>query len=125
MERNTRQRDALRLAFEAAARPLSAQEAHELASETVRGLGIATVYRNIKAFVEEGELSVVELPGEPPRYERQGLDHHHHFRCSNCERVFDVPGCQLKLEKPLPRGFKVESHEVYFSGKCPECSGSN
>mgnify|MGYP000380226949 CR=1 FL=1 len=73
MERRTRQRDAIRATFAEAARPLAVQEAHLLALKTVPGLGIATVYRNIKALLDEGFLAVVELPGEPARYEASGL----------------------------------------------------
>ncbi|MDX2193926.1 MAG: transcriptional repressor [Gemmatimonadales bacterium] len=122
IERNTRQRDAIRLAFQTAGRPLNAQEAHDLAARTVTGIGIATIYRNIKTFVDEGELAVVELPGEPPRYEVTGLAHHHHFRCSACDKVFDIPGCPGKLQSLLPAGYQLDSHEVYFRGRCPSCA---
>ena len=43
-------------------------------------LGIATVYRNIRSLTEEGELSEVKLPGENPRFELAGHQHHHHFQ---------------------------------------------
>ena len=78
-ERRTRQRDAIRRVFAEAGRPLSTAEAHRLAAALVDGLGIATVYRNVRGFVEDGELGVVELPGEPPRYETTGKGHHHHI----------------------------------------------
>jgi Fur family ferric uptake transcriptional regulator len=122
MERNTRQRDAIRGAFEEADRPLSVQEAHALATRSVRGLGIATVYRSIKSFLEEDMLEVVELPGEPPRYELTGKDHHHHFRCRRCDRVFDIAGCSGSLQSKLPKGFRVETHEVILYGRCAACA---
>lgn len=122
MERKTRQRDAIRDAFEASGRPLSTQEAHALAAREVEGLGIATVYRNIRSLVEEGWLHTVELPGEPARYERAGLEHHHHFRCRLCERVFDIEGCPGALKSLLPRGFRLEGHEVLLYGICPDCA---
>lgn len=122
MERRTRQREAIRATFAKAARPLAVQEAHELAMQTVPGLGIATVYRNIKTLVEEGELLPVELPGEAPRYEATGLAHHHHFRCNDCEKVFDVPGCPSALKSLVPRGYTLESHELVLYGRCPACA---
>ena len=54
MERNTRQRSAIRDAIAQAQRPLLPQEVLEAARTEVPGLGIATVYRNLKALVEEG-----------------------------------------------------------------------
>lgn len=122
MERNTRQRDAIRAAFADAGRPLSAQEAHQLASRAVAQLGIATVYRNIKALVEERWLDVVELPGEPPRYEQAGKAHHHHFRCSRCDKVFDIEGCPGALKSLLPKGFRLERHDVLLEGRCAVCA---
>ncbi len=35
-------------------------------------MGMATVYRNLKALVEAGQLVPVQISGEPPRYERMG-----------------------------------------------------
>ncbi len=122
MERRTRQRDAIRAAFSKAARPLAVQEAHSLAMKSVPGLGIATVYRNIKALVDEGALEAVELPGEAPRYEASGLAHHHHFRCNRCERVFDVPGCPGAMKALVPRGFRLDAHDLVLYGRCAQCA---
>ncbi len=94
MERSTRQRQAIQDAIAAAQRPLLPQEVFEAAQGAVPGLGIATVYRNLKALVEEGALHAVTLPAENPRYELAGHQHHHHFQCTQCQRVFDarLPG---------------------------------
>ena len=52
----------------AAERPLLPQEVLDEAQRHSPGLGMATVYRNLKALVEEGELCAVNLPGENPRF---------------------------------------------------------
>ncbi|WP_337843771.1 transcriptional repressor [Thermus sp.] len=121
MERSTRQRRAIREAFLEAGRPLSPQEVLDLARRRVPTLGLATVYRNLKALVEEGFLAPVHLPGEPPRYEPAGQGHHHHFYCRACGRVFELPGCALEAEGLLPPGFRPEGHEVTVYGRCPDC----
>jgi Fur family ferric uptake transcriptional regulator len=107
-------------AFLEADRPLSPQEVLELARKRVPSLGLATVYRTLKGLVEEGFLTPVALPGEPPRYERAGRGHHHHFLCRRCGRVYELFGCDL-LESALPPGFQAEGHEVTVYGRCPEC----
>ena len=123
MQRATAQRRAIRRALDEAGRPLGALEVLEASKSAAPGLGIATVYRNIKALVEGGEVSTVELPGEAPRYEAAGKDHHHHFRCSRCEKVFELGGaCLPDLKNALPRGFRVTSHEVLVHGVCASCS---
>ncbi len=124
MERSTRQRTAIRAAIDAAGRPLSPQEVLEGAREAVVGMGIATVYRNIKLLVDEGLVQVVTLPGESPRYESAGHAHHHHFQCNACQRVFDVHQCPGDLKGLAPAGFKVESHELTLYGQCADCVAS-
>ena len=121
-QRSTRQRSAIRSAVDAAGRPLLAQEVLELAQQEVPGLGLATVYRNLKSLTEAEELRVVQLPGENPRYERVGHSHHHHFQCRTCGKVFDVHACPGNLAKLAPPGFEVEDHEITLYGRCAGCS---
>jgi Fur family transcriptional regulator, ferric uptake regulator len=122
MERFTRQRTAIAAAMAGADRPLSPQEVLELAQASVQGLGIATVYRNLKVLLEDDVIRVVHLPGESPRYEAVGHGHHHHFQCTACTRVFDVHDCPGDLRGLAPRGFVVESHELTLYGRCSDCA---
>ena len=122
MERDTQQRRAIRAAFERTARPIAPPEVLDEAKPSVPKLGIATVYRNLKALVEEGWLKAVELPGQPPRYERSGIGHHHHFHCRICGKVFDIDGCVGKLQGMVPKGFVLEDHDVVLYGRCKECA---
>lgn len=122
MERDTAQRRAIRAALIAADRPLSPAEVLDLAQEEVPTLGVATVYRNLKGFVEEGWLTVVDLPAEAPRYEIAGKKHHHHFMCRRCDRVFELTGCPGNLQSVVPRGFALEDHEVVLYGRCEACA---
>lgn len=122
VQRDTKQRQAIRKAFTDADRPLGPTEVLDLAGEHVDGLGQATVYRAIKAFIDEGWLIPVELPGEPARYELADKGHHHHFRCRTCGSVFDLVGCVKGLEKLLPKGFKLEDHEILLYGLCDSCA---
>jgi Fur family ferric uptake transcriptional regulator len=121
MERNTRQRESIRQAFEEIDRPLGPQEVLEAAQSYMPGLGIATVYRTLKALTEEGWLIPVELPGEPQRYEISGKGHHHHFRCRSCDRVFETNGCVTNLRRLVPSGFQLDRHEVVLYGTCETC----
>jgi Fur family transcriptional regulator, ferric uptake regulator len=121
MQRETRQRKAIRQAFEDRGHPLSPREILEAAREEVRGLGIATVYRNIRTMQEEGWIEPVELPGEPARYEISGKGHHHHFHCRTCDRVYEVEGCPGNLRDVTPEGFQLESHEFVLYGLCDTC----
>lgn len=122
MVRQTQQREAIRRALEQADRPLSPREIHALARRGVRALGVATVYRTIRAFLSEGVLAAVTVPGDAPRYEVAGKSHHHHFHCRKCDRVFEMEGCPGPLKHLAPAGFSVQGHEVTLFGLCPSCT---
>jgi Fur family ferric uptake transcriptional regulator len=123
-QRKTRQRAAIREAFERAGRPLSPQQVLDAAQAEVDGLGIATVYRNIKALLEDGWLTAIELPGATTVYERAGKVHHHHFHCDRCSRVFELTGCIPSINRLAGRRFSVTRHELVLYGICAECKAT-
>ena len=122
MQRKTQQRAAIRKTFEDAGRPLSPREVLDSAQDETPGLGIATVYRNIRALVDGGWLNSVGLPGAPDRYEVAGKHHHHHFHCRECDAVFEVEACPKDVGELTPEGFEVESHEIILYGLCSACA---
>lgn len=124
MKRRTSQRRAILQALEAAPGPITPQELLERASQQQEGLGLATVYRNLNALEEGGEVVAVHLPNDSTRYEPAGRGHHHHFRCESCEQVFELAAtCPVAVLEGviLPGGFKVEHHELTLYGRCPSC----
>lgn len=122
--RTTRQRASIREVVMAAGRPLLPAEILENAQAEIPGISLATVYRNIKLLVEDGELQSVDLPGESPRFEAADAEHHHHhhFQCRVCQKVFDVHGCPENLQQLAPAGFTVERHELTLYGVCENCA---
>ena len=121
--RQTKQRNTIIKEVMSAEGPLSIAEIHERASAKVSRLGIATVYRTIKALKEEGQVVVVELPGEEARYEPVGRGHHHHFRCLSCDQTFDLELCPVGIPQgaTLPGGYTVEDHNLTLYGRCSVC----
>lgn len=103
--------------------PMSADEIRGALSAT--GIGIATVYRLLKRGEIDGQLAAVEMPTGPTRYEPADRPHHHHFECDDCHRVYDVMGCPGSLDKLVPGGFQVQSHDLLLHGLCPSCSEAN
>ncbi len=121
-ERNTRQKQAIRNAFVRAGRPLSTEEVHRAAGRNSAGLGLATVYRSIRSLLDDGWLSVVDVPGRNSLYEIAGKGHHHHFSCTQCARVYEFEGCAT-VDAKLPRGFKATGHDLTLFGLCAACTG--
>jgi Fur family ferric uptake transcriptional regulator len=122
MERQTPQREAIRSLFTQDGDPLSPQEIMDQASEIVPTVSMATVYRTIRSLEELGEIVPVELPGEPPRYEMAGKDHHHHFMCESCGKAFEVDACPGNLSHMTPDGFRLTRHDITLYGTCKACN---
>ena len=116
-EKHTRVLEAL----SEASGPMSANELWEQLRSDGAGIGLATVYRALRRGVDEGQLTAVELESGSVRYEPSGLEHHHHFLCSLCRKAFDLEGCVRNLERLLPKGFRMTSHEILLFGTCSEC----
>lgn len=126
----TRQKQAVLHAIEHSGRSLHPGEIQALARREVPSLNLSTVYRQLKALVDEQRVHKVVLPGQAARFEAltsaqghdKGHSHHHHFHCLNCEQVFPIPGCPGHIESLAPEGFHVASHDLTLHGHCADCS---
>ncbi|WP_251447147.1 Fur family transcriptional regulator [Vermiculatibacterium agrestimuris] len=86
-------------------------------------LSLGTVYRNLNLLAEEGVL--IRMPFPVERYDAE-VRPHSHFRCKRCGRVFDleVPyDAQIDVQAAQVKGFQIESHDLTFTGFCPDCQG--
>ena len=122
MIRNTRQREIILNVMEEAARPLSPMEIHQLAVVQYPKLGLKTVYRHVNDLVENSHIAGVDYPGQPVRYEivdERGS--RPHLICRKCQRVFDLPIEEPKIEYPELEDFQISGHEVVFFGICKSC----
>ena len=90
--RATIQRDAIRKALTNSPRPLNVEEILAAGQVNVPNLGIATVYRNIKTMLAEGEIRAIGGTGIPDCY--VAMDK------SNPEQLFQV-GKSLFVEEPV------------------------
>ena len=122
MKRNTRQGEVIAKAIRSAGRPLTPLEIHQLATQDIPRLGIATTYRHLKTLSESYQVVGVDYPGQPPRYEWADGQDKVHFACRTCDKLFaledtteDTPPAKA------PKGFKVQGFEVMLYGVCPEC----
>lgn len=85
-----------------------------------------TVYRNIDLFEELGVVNRLRL-GWQTKIELSDkfMHHHHHFTCTNCGKVFDLPDDPL-VEKQINQlgegqNFKVTDHQLEIRGICINC----
>jgi Fur family ferric uptake transcriptional regulator len=86
----------------------------------------SSVFRALVHLSENGSLERVELGDGRARFERPG-SHHEHIVCSDCGQVAEVPGCLIDSAVPEVErrtGFSVTGHNLTFSGRCQDCSGT-
>ena len=120
--RDTLQRRLLHEVLEEAPGPLLPAELHLIAQTRLPKLGIATVYRELARLTETGEAQTVLIGDETPRYELK-RGHHHHFKCEQCARVYDLEYCIGKgVAEMLPQGFSHTHHDITLYGRCASCA---
>ena len=92
-------------------------------------IGIATVYRNLAALYESGQILKIETKqGESDRFDGN-LMPHLHFQCLECNEIQDIflDECDNeKLNEKLKEfaniiNAKVTSSKILLKGKCEKC----
>jgi Fur family transcriptional regulator, peroxide stress response regulator len=123
MRRETKQRAAiLRILRKTRSHP-TADWIYEEVKKEISNISKGTVYRNLQVLKEDGGITELKFNGTLSRYEAK-LESHYHFRCEQCERVFDIDGPvnnELNEKVAKRTGFKISYHQMEFRGLCQEC----
>jgi Fe2+ or Zn2+ uptake regulation protein len=86
-------------------------------------VSLATVYRNLRLFVEAGMATELKVEATSSRWD--GNTHrHHHLLCSACGGVSDFFSeelDQLGDSLELDSGFEVQGLDVRVTGLCGDC----
>lgn len=87
-------------------------------------MSVATVYNNLKVFVESGLVREMTYGDASSRYDADMHDHYHAI-CVNCGRISDFehqPIYEVEEAASFATGFLVQGHRLEVYGLCPECS---
>lgn len=84
----------------------------------------ATVYNNLKLFLENGLIKEINIDNTETRYDFN-TEMHGHFRCKNCGKIFDIKIEELKLDTSDFSDFQFDSTDVFINGICPDCLNKN
>lgn len=126
MPRNTKQKAIIIDILRSSKRPIAAPDILIQAQTKVPNINKTTVYRTLDRLVEDGAVEAIMLREGVLHYEIKDSGecghHHHHFVCVKCEKIYCVDGCVSSFEVLLPRGFKLQSHEVTLRGLCKNCA---
>jgi Fur family peroxide stress response transcriptional regulator len=100
----------------------------ELIYEEVRKkiptISLATVYKNVRTFLDSGMLREVSFHHGSLRVEPNEHEHHH-LVCVRCRRITDLHAESLRpvrVKERLPRGFQVTRITVDVLGICAACT---
>jgi Fur family transcriptional regulator, peroxide stress response regulator len=124
--RRSRQKDAiLRVLCETDSHP-TAEWIYEQVKKEIPTLSLGTVYRNLRLMAENGSARELSFTGEQSRYDGN-IQHHDHFRCEKCGRIFDLGELldELIKEKVARKmGACITGHRLEITGTCRECRKS-
>ena len=103
----------------------SAEEVYAEVKKREKGIGRATVFRNLNFLADNGVFMKVCFRGEPARFDTNHQKHDH-FVCNICRAITDLPPLpqidnDAEKDELVRRGFKVESKSVAYYGVCDKC----
>jgi Fur family ferric uptake transcriptional regulator len=124
-ERSTRQKRALAAVLATSDTFRSAQELFTELRAGGENVGLTTVYNQLRALADSGEVDVLRSDNGESLYRRCAIgDHHHHLVCRRCGRTVEVEGPEVESwaeRVARDNGFVGVSHTVEVFGTCPAC----
>ena len=128
MERTTkhfRKRDAILNCVRSTDAHPSADWVFEHVKQQVPDISLATVYRNLALFKEQGLINSLGTVNGVERFDGN-TEPHVHFICTQCGAVQDLPEISVpeELNSAVARssGGRVDNCQLSFTGICGECA---
>ncbi|MGH9091395.1 MAG: Fur family transcriptional regulator [Acidimicrobiales bacterium] len=125
-ERSTRQKRALAAVLRASDGFRSAQELHAELRARGENVALTTIYNQVRALAEVGELDALRGDDGETRYRRCTSDeHHHHLVCRRCGTAVEIEGPEVERWAARignEHGFTDVSHTLEIVGTCPDCA---
>lgn len=124
-QRETRQKRALASVLDESEAFRSAQDLFAELRARGQSVGLTTVYNQLRALAEAGEIDTLRTGDGETLYRRCGRGHHHHLVCRACGLTVEVEGPEV--ERWADRvagvyGFVDIAHTVEILGTCGACA---
>ena len=126
-QRTTKQRSAIAEVLTGSDDFLSAQQLHDQLVARGDSIGLTTVYRNLQALVDAGQVDAIWDGSGETRYRHCSSGHHHHLVCRECGTTVEVqaePVEKWAAATAKEHGFTDFSHTVEIFGTCTTCTSS-
>ncbi|MGE9296905.1 MAG: Fur family transcriptional regulator [Puniceicoccales bacterium] len=115
--RDTKQRTAILSALQEAQHPLTPKQLRDRASQIAPGLGIATVYRNIRLLLDNEEIESLDIPGHGACYMLPQNGQRAIVVCRKSKSIHLADPASIKINhKHLPENFNAEQVSVFIYG---------
>jgi Fur family peroxide stress response transcriptional regulator len=127
--KHSKKREAILRVIQSTSAHPSAQWVYNTLKPSIPGLSLATVYRNLSLFREEGAVASLGVVGGEERFDGE-VRPHPHFVCRRCGRVEDLPCPSPETLKSIAGeaggegpAFIIDYRRTVFYGLCGECIG--
>jgi len=121
---STPQRKLLFDVIQEAGKHLDAKELYRRASERDPSISLATVYRNLRLFKEQGLVDERHLGQARCYYAMKQLGEHQYLVCAACGKVIEFESPLIRkliAEVQHKNNFFVTKIELYLEGHCRKC----
>lgn len=101
----------------------TADEIYRALESSFPNMSVATVYNNLKVFVESGLVREMTFGDASSRYDADLTDHYHAI-CDVCGKIADFdhpPIDEVERAAANATGFAVHGHRLEVRGICPDC----
>ena len=123
MPKRSKQREVILKVLKGTSSHPNAEWIYEQVKHEIPNISFGTVYRNLKRLKEAGEILEHDLSHKPSHFNGT-IQEHYHFRCENCDSIFDLdePVNKTSNRRVAKRtGFKVTHHILEYRGLCKSC----
>lgn len=87
-------------------------------------LSLATVYRNLRALTNNGQIKTIAFPNSKDRFDGN-ISEHFHVQCEECGKIYDIELDiieELDKKITLQTGVIPKKHQIIISGLCANCN---
>lgn len=101
----------------------TADEIYRSLAERFPSMSVATVYNNLKLFIEAGLVRELTYGDNSSRFDADMSDHYHAI-CQCCGKIadFEYPSLtHIETAAASHTGFQVQGHRMEVYGICEEC----
>ncbi|HIW33191.1 MAG TPA: peroxide-responsive transcriptional repressor PerR [Candidatus Paenibacillus intestinavium] len=104
----------------------TADDIYKALSPTYPSMSVATIYNNLRLFVEAGLIRELTYGDDSSRFDADLSDHYHAI-CKCCGSIVDFihpPLLEVERVASVSTGFIVQGHRMEIYGLCQKCSST-